>query len=76
MLEQLQHVFREVFKNDALIITESTSAKDIKMWDSLTHLELIAAVETAFSIKFTFNDVMMFSNVGEMMALVEKKTKS
>ena len=70
--EQIQQVFRNVFQNDTLIVLESTSAKDIKMWDSLTHLELIAAVEEEFDIKFTFNEVMQFNTVGDMIAVIER----
>ena len=73
MLEQMQNVFRAVFQNDALIIQTSTSAKDIKMWDSLMHLELIAAVESEFKVEFSFNEVMSFQNVGDMIKAIEKK---
>lgn len=75
MLEQLQNVFRVVFQNDTLIIQGSTSAKDIKMWDSLMHLELIAAVESEFKVEFSFNEVMSFKDVGDMMKAIENKSK-
>ncbi|MDF2438059.1 MAG: putative acyl carrier protein [Bacteroidota bacterium] len=73
MQERLQEVFRKVFGNDKLVITESTSAKDIKMWDSLTHLELITAVETEFNIRFSFTEVMEFNTVGDMMHAIREK---
>ncbi len=73
MLEQLQNVFRSVFQDDTLIIQETSSAKDIKMWDSLIHLELIAAIESEFKITFSFNEVMSFKNIGDMMKVIEKK---
>ena len=75
MLEQLQEIFRKVFGNPHLIITPSTSAKDIKLWDSLMHIELIAAVEEAFSINFSFNEVMEFNNVDDLLRVIEKKKK-
>jgi len=71
--EKLQNVFRKVFDNNDLIIHSDTTAKDIKMWDSLTHLELIASVEEAFNISFTFNEVMQFNKVGDMLDLIAKK---
>ncbi len=73
MLERMQQVFRSVFEDQRLVITPETSAKDIKMWDSLTHLELIAAVEAEFNLKFSFNEVMGFNSVGDMLRLIEKK---
>lgn len=71
--ERLQQVFRNVFQKDDLLITPATSAKDIRMWDSLTHLELIAAVEEEFRIKFSFNEVMQFNTVGDMIVAIGKK---
>ena len=53
--------------------TPTTSASDIKLWDSLMHIELIAAVEREFKITFTFNEVMRFNNVGDMLQVIEKK---
>lgn len=73
MLEQLQHVFRSVFQDDTLLIQETTSANDIPMWDSLIHLELIAAIESTFKITFSFNEVMSFKNVGDLIKIMDKK---
>lgn len=70
--DQLQNVFRRVFMDEQLNIGPGTSAKDIKMWDSLTHLELIAAVEAEFTIKFTFSEVMEFNTVGDMLHRIEQ----
>lgn len=75
MLEQLQQVFRKVFQQKDLIITTNTSAKDIKMWDSLTHLELISAIEDEFNIQFLFSEVMEFNTVGDMIDVIKKKVK-
>ena len=72
MMEQLQDVFRKVFQDKNLVISENTSSKDIKMWDSLTHLELIASIEEEFKIKFSFEEVMKFNTVGDMIRVIEK----
>lgn len=73
MEEKLQQVFRKVFGDDKLVISEKTSAKDIKMWDSLSHLELIADVEKAFHIRFSFTEVIEFNTVGDMMNAIREK---
>ena len=72
MLERLQKVFRKVFNNENLIITLQTSANDIKMWDSITHMELIAEIEAEFNIGFSFDQVMQFNNVGDIQLTIEK----
>jgi len=76
MLEQLQQVFQQVFKDEKLVITPRTSTNDIKMWDSLTHLELIASIEDKFNIKFSFSEVMQLNTVGDMTIVLEKKVNS
>ena len=71
---KLQEVFRKVFEDPQLFITENTTADNITMWDSLTHMELIAEVENAFAIQFTLNEVMDFNTVGDMVKAIEKNT--
>lgn len=72
--QRLTEVFRRVFDDPALEISESTTANDVPGWDSLTHVDLIVAVETEFAVKFTTREVMTFANVGELMAAVARKT--
>jgi len=73
MLEQIQAIFRNVFEDESLMIQFSTTANDIAMWDSLTHIELIASIEEAFQLKFTFQEVMTFNSVGDMMQVISQK---
>ncbi len=73
LLKRTELVFQKVFKNKDLTINVETSAKDIAMWDSLTHVELIASLEEEFGIVFSFNEVMQFGNVGDMINLVMHK---
>lgn len=73
IMKKLNRVFREVFDDASLKITEKTTANDIDEWDSLMHITLIAEVEDAFHVKFTMKEVTGMKNVGEMAALIEKK---
>ena len=72
--EKLQEVFRDVFDNDEIELTDETTANDIDEWDSLTHVQLIVAVEAAFGLKFSTVEVMKLKNVGEFIALIAKKS--
>ena len=71
--ERLQEVFRDVFDDDEIVITNETTADDIEGWDSLTHVQLIVAVEKEFSVKFSTVEVMKLKNVGEFIELINKK---
>ena len=70
---KLNQVFRDVFDDEELVISETTTANDIADWDSLEHINLIVAVEEAFGIKFNMNEVTTMKNVGEMAALITNK---
>ncbi|MBQ3786930.1 MAG: acyl carrier protein [Lachnospiraceae bacterium] len=73
-MTKLQDIFRDFFDDEDIVLTDETTADDIDGWDSLTHVQLIVAVEKAFSVKFSTVEVMKLKNVGEFAALIEKKT--
>lgn len=71
--ENVQEIFRDVFDEEELIITDETNADDIEDWDSLAQVRLTVAIEKKFSIKFDFGELASLHNVGEMLELIEKK---
>ena len=73
LLRKLNEVFQDIFDDTALSIGETTTAKDIDGWDSLTHINLLAAVEDEFDVKFNMKDVLGMKDVGEMMDLIEEQ---
>ncbi len=73
MRERVQNVFRDVFEDRMLLITEKTTAADIPTWDSLTHITLIVSLEEEFGIQFTSMEVTSMSCVGDLFTLLEKK---
>ena len=75
IMKKLNKVFREVFDDDTLKITEKTTAKDVDGWDSLIHVTLIAEIEDAFRVKFTMKEVIGLKNVGEMASIIEARAK-
>lgn len=70
--EKLNEVFAEVFDDDTITVSETTTVNDIEDWDSLAHLTLVSSVEEAFSIEFNLTEISKFKNVGEMMSSIEK----
>ncbi len=71
ILQKLESIFKLFFKNDQIILKNDTVADDIEYWDSLTHIELINTIEKVFNITFTFNEVMSFETVGEMVNCIQ-----
>lgn len=66
----LNEVFRDVFDDEEITVTDKTTADDIEEWDSLEHINLLAAVEQAFGIKFNMGQVVSMKNVGEMADII------
>jgi acyl carrier protein len=74
--ERLTKVFRNVFEDDSIELTPKTTADDIEGWDSLSHINLIIAVEIEFGIEFKQNEIQSFANVGELLQSIENKLTS
>lgn len=68
--EKLNEVFRDVFDDEAIVVNDATTSKDIEDWDSLEHINLVSAVEQAFGIKFSMGQVVTMKNVGEMVDII------
>jgi acyl carrier protein len=69
----LTDIFRKTFDNDALTISDGTTADDVAGWDSLSHMNLILGVERRFAIRLTTREVRGMKNVGDFIDLIAKK---
>lgn len=67
---KVQDIFRDIFDDDELIITDETNAEDIEDWDSIEHISLVVAMEKEFSLKFDIKRVNALENVGGMIDLI------
>ena len=68
--ERLNAVFADVFDDDALTVSDETTAADVDGWDSLMHITLIDAVEEEFDISFDMKTIVKLKNVGEMVDVI------
>ena len=73
--ERLESVFREVFDDEAITLSPTTTAADIEDWDSIEHITLISAVEDEFKMRFTMGEVSGMKNVGEMADIIMERGK-
>jgi acyl carrier protein len=73
----VQEVFRGVFGDDQLQLSEATTADGVEGWDSLAHLNLIVALEKRFGVKFATAEISRLkndgSNVGTLFELLLRK---
>ena len=73
LLEQVQEVFRDVLDDEEIVLQETSTAEDVEGWDSLTHIQLIVAIEKHFKIKFTSKEILSWKNVGELVDCLAAK---
>lgn len=73
MIDALTEVFRQVFDDPEIMLIPETTADDIEGWDSLSHVNLMMAVENRFDIRFKPKEVLSFKNVGDLARCVESK---
>ncbi len=73
---QLTDVFRDVFDDDSIVLTPSTTAADIDGWDSVAHVGLIVAIEQRLKVKFKSSELEALHNVGHLAGIVEYKLES
>ncbi len=71
---RITETFRNVFDDSALVLSDDMTAEDVDQWDSLSHINLIVALEREFRIKFTTGEVSKLKNVGELTSLIQRKT--
>lgn len=73
ILAQVECIFRDILDDETIVLTDSSTANDIEDWDSLTHIQLIVAIEKHFRIKFTSREILSWNNVGEMIDCIAAK---
>ena len=72
---KLRGILRQMFNQPQLEIRDDLTAADVEGWDSLTHVDLIVAVEEEFGIKLTTANVRRLNNVGEFITIIGMKAK-
>ena len=67
ILEQLNKIFIDIIDEDTISLKEASSASEVEGWDSLTHIQLVVAIEKHFKIRFTSKEIQEWKNVGALI---------
>ncbi len=73
VIERLTGIFRKTFGEPGLVLDDAMTSDDVNAWDSLTHINLILAVERGFNLRLSMRESRGMKNVGDMIMLLEKK---
>ena len=73
LLAKVNDIFIDTLDNEDIVLSYETSAGDVEDWDSLTHIQLVVAVEKQFKVRFTSQEIQSWKNVGEMLDCIIAK---
>ena len=77
---ELQEIFRQVFDDPTIVLRDDMTAADVEGWDSVTHIDLLIAVERALGIKFATAEMSRLKdadqNIGSFIRLIESKLQA
>jgi acyl carrier protein len=78
IISEVTEVMRDVFGDDEIVLTETTTAGDVDGWDSLMHLNLVIGLERQFKIRFSTAEIAQMKevgqNIGTLVQLIARKT--
>jgi len=66
-------VILSALKLDDWEITDTTIVSEVPGWDSLSHVNVISAVEKHFGVRFKNVEILRLANVGDLQRLVDTK---
>lgn len=72
ILSRVSAIVGDVLAIDNLSLEPSTTARDVEGWDSLTHVQIIVAIEKAFNIRFRTGEMTGIANVGELVSRIAR----
>lgn len=75
MENRIKDVMSAVFEISVDKITDESSPDNIKLWDSLKHMQMIVALEEEFGIEFDDEEIVEMLNYALIKLIVEKRCK-
>lgn len=68
-------VLKELKLND-YDLNENLLANQVPGWDSLTHANVVSALEAEYGIRLKNVEVLNCANIGDLQTLIDSKIKS
>lgn len=72
-IEIITGIFAELLKQPGLKLVMSDSPNTVDGWDSLTHPELITAIEEKLDIDFDFRELASIKTIADLVSITEIK---
>jgi acyl carrier protein len=73
ILEEIQKGFRAILDDENVVISETSDANNVKGWDSLVHISIVAHIEGSLGVKLTTKEILQFHTVGDLITILQSK---
>jgi acyl carrier protein len=70
---QLYNIIGKVLGVDPTTLSEESNAQNTPRWDSLRHIEVVLAVESAFHVRFTMPEIASLRKLGDIRRILLSK---
>ena len=73
---RLKSVILRELDLDDFEMTRTTTADSVPGWDSLKHVEILAAVEQEYGVRFRAVEILRLKSIGDLQALIDSRTSA
>lgn len=70
----LAELFRDIFQDDTIQLSEAMTAADVQGWDSFKQIEIILAAESRWRVRFSPRELDGMRCVGDLARAIVSKT--
>lgn len=69
----LNQIVANILETDPALLDDASNSQNTPRWDSLRHIEVVFAVESAFHVRFTMPEITSLRNLGDIRNLLISK---
>jgi len=73
IIATLETIFKDVLDNDSISLKPASTANDVDGWDSLSHIQIVVAIEKKYKIRFNSKEIQSWQNVQNMVDSIQSK---
>jgi acyl carrier protein len=74
--DRIEAIFARLFRANPAKLGDHVRRGELQRWDSLGHLELLAALEKEFQIEIPVDEVLAMETIGDVKRTVEKRCRT
>jgi len=71
--DKLKNVILKELDIEDFDMQDETTANEVPNWDSLSHVNVIVAIEKEFKVKFKGIEILKVKNIGGLQTLLDSK---